>query len=431
MHTASTLLDGRYLLEERLGAGGAAEVWAAHDRDTGERVAIKTLHARCHGDEALRLHREASILEHLTHPAIARLRRAGVVDQQPYLVLDLIEGDTLAQLLVDGGLLPAQTVGALAAELGDALAYAHERGVIHRDVKPGNVMINPRGAACLVDFGVARLAGITATVTRTGAVTGTLAYLSPEQSAGTRVTAATDVYSLGLVLAEAATGIRIFDGTPAEVTSTRLTRDAPIPELSPVPLAHLLSSMTRMEPGDRPSASLVAATARSIFPDQAAGGAPIAPEDPTVPLVVSPPTEQFEPAAISLADDPGTVGRPAAFASLVASVAGGGRWLRRMVERERETLPDDDRGGRVDSVTSRVLLASAAALAIVLAIGALAAGGGRGDAVDASTEPSTTVAPTTSTTPTTVEVPPPVDDDDEEAEETGPGRGKGKRGGDD
>ena len=201
------LAMGRYRLGARIGAGGFGTVYAGHDERLGRPVAVKVIPGD--GPAPERAQREARAVARLDHAAIVALFDAGEQDGCRYLVSELVEGRTLAQLEAAGEL-SDRDVLRIGLALADALAHAHERGVIHRDVKPQNVIVpdaasSRRGAAKLTDFGVAHLAGEEA-LTLTGDVVGTLAYMAPEQAAGRAVDERADLYALGLVLYEALAG---------------------------------------------------------------------------------------------------------------------------------------------------------------------------------------------------------------------------------
>jgi hypothetical protein len=202
----SLVLD-RYRLVRKLGAGGFGTVWLAHDERLDRSVAVKRIPNEA--GENPRAEREAMAAARLSHPGIVALYEAGHDDEAWYLVSELVRGATLHDLERDGALSDLDVVR-IGVALCDALEHAHARGVIHRDVKPGNVMVPDQiedgaGLAKLTDFGIARLADAGA-LTRTGDVIGTLAYMAPEQAEGERVTAAADLYALALVLYEALSG---------------------------------------------------------------------------------------------------------------------------------------------------------------------------------------------------------------------------------
>jgi eukaryotic-like serine/threonine-protein kinase len=212
-----SLALGRYRLGQRIGAGGFGTVYEARDERLGRDVAVKAIPSDGRADD--RAKREAHAVARLDHPGIVSVFDAGEEDGSRFLVSELVRGSTLAQLEAAGAV-SDRDVLRIGLSLADALAHAHERGVIHRDVKPQNVMVpdrprSPYGAAKLTDFGVAHLAG-DEPLTRTGDVVGTLAYMAPEQAAGERVDERCDLYALGLVLYEALAGVNpVRAGSPA------------------------------------------------------------------------------------------------------------------------------------------------------------------------------------------------------------------------
>lgn len=219
----AVVLD-RYRLVRRLGEGGCGVVWLAHDERLDRAVAVKRIAV---GDEAVaaRAEREAIAAARLAHPGIVALYEAGRDDDAVYLVSELVRGRTLAELMAQGAL-SDRDVLRVGVALCDALAHAHGRGVIHRDVKPGNVMVpdSPQegaGVVKLTDFGIARVLGDDA-LTLTGDVVGTLAYMAPEQAEGRPVSEATDLYALGLVLYEALAGVNPVRGRGPAATARRV-----------------------------------------------------------------------------------------------------------------------------------------------------------------------------------------------------------------
>jgi eukaryotic-like serine/threonine-protein kinase len=224
---------GPYSIDRLLGAGGMGYVYRATDTRLGRAVAIKVLREE-QAPAALRLrfHREAQAISSLNHPNICALYDVGTVGAESYLVMECVEGETLAELL-ERGQLPLETAIHIALGIVDGLAAAHAKGIIHRDLKPGNVMVTESGAKIL-DFGLARtVAGSVSdrapTLTIDGAVMGTPAYMSPEQFTGSNVDAHSDIFSFGLVLYEMATGKRAFAGTSAPQVMTAIMRDMPPP----------------------------------------------------------------------------------------------------------------------------------------------------------------------------------------------------------
>ncbi len=235
---AEDLLLGRYRLLERLGAGGFGVVWRAHDELLHREVAVKRIWLGPGGDSE-RATREALATARLAHPAIVALYEACAVEDAFYLISELVDGPTLAELIADGEL-EDESVVEIGLALASALAHAHARGVIHRDIKPHNVLVPSTRAdgradapaapaAKLTDFGGASLAGEDA-LTRTGDVLGTLAYMAPEQSEGREVGEQSDLYSLALVLYEALSGANPVRGATPAATVRRIGR--PIESLS-------------------------------------------------------------------------------------------------------------------------------------------------------------------------------------------------------
>jgi hypothetical protein len=227
---AGPLVLGRYRLGRRLGSGGFGTVFAAHDERLDRPVAVKAVAA--HGPVPERAQREALAAARLHHPGIVAVYDAGEADGERYLISELVRGRTLAALERDGAL-SDRDVLRIGLSLADALAHAHERGVIHRDLKPQNVIVpdepsDARVAAKLLDFGVAHLAG-DEPLTRTGDVVGTLAYMAPEQAAGERVDERADLYALALVLYEALAGTNPVRAPSPAATARRV--GLPIPSL--------------------------------------------------------------------------------------------------------------------------------------------------------------------------------------------------------
>jgi tRNA A-37 threonylcarbamoyl transferase component Bud32 len=210
MHAGSvigTVLSGRYRLESKLGSGGMSTVYLATDETLERRVAVKVLHAEISDqpDQIERFRREARAVAKLSHPNVVSVIDAGQDAGHPYIVFEYIEGETLKQRIERLGRLPLDESAAYAIEVGRGLAAAHGRRLVHRDVKPQNVLIDPEGRAKVTDFGIARsleAKGLTAT----GRVLGTTDYVAPEQAMGQDIDARSDIYSLGVLLYEMLTG---------------------------------------------------------------------------------------------------------------------------------------------------------------------------------------------------------------------------------
>jgi serine/threonine protein kinase len=241
-----------------------ADVYRATDLVLDRAVAVKLLRNLTEdSSERARFTAEARTLARLNHGNLVTVLDAGTAEEQPYLVMELIDGPTLADCCRDTPLDSAR-VAFLGAQVADALAYAHAAGVVHRDVKPGNVMLGGDGRAWLTDFGIARLIGDTARHTATGATIGSPAYLSPEQVTGAEVTTSADIYSLGLVLLEALTGQASYSGPPTEAALARLSSPPAIPASLAAGWHTLLQDMTALDPTLRPSAKQVADRLRRL-----------------------------------------------------------------------------------------------------------------------------------------------------------------------
>lgn len=262
-----TVLGERWELEGFLATGGMSEVYRARDRRTGEIGAAKVLRSQLsHG--SARFAAEVATLRQLRHPNVVRLVDAGEHGEVPYLVMEFVPGPTLTERLRDEGTLDLERTRCVGREIADALAYAHELGVINRDVKPSNVLFDEDDTAKLADFGVAVIAD-GARFTDTGFVVGTASFIAPEQLSGeSDVGPPADVYALGLVLLEAVTGRAAFPGPSTEAALARLSRDPDVPTDLPPAWQQLLRAMTARLPTDRPRADQVAETLAAGLPEE-------------------------------------------------------------------------------------------------------------------------------------------------------------------
>jgi serine/threonine protein kinase len=244
-----------------------AEVYRATDVVLDRPVALKVLRdVNSSNDERARFSAEAKVLARLNHPGLVTVLDAGTEGDQPFLVMDLVDGPTLADKL-ESGPIPADQVADVGGQIARALEYVHSSGVVHRDIKPANVLLGPDGRARLADFGIARLVNRGAQLTRTGQALGSPTYFSPEQVRSKRVGPSSDIYSLGLLLLEALTGKVAFPGRPMESALTRLSNPVPIPDDLPVAWRRLLTAMTGADPRVRPDAESVARNLEDGVPD--------------------------------------------------------------------------------------------------------------------------------------------------------------------
>jgi eukaryotic-like serine/threonine-protein kinase len=224
-------LDGRYLLEAEVAAGGMGTVWRGRDEVLGRPVAIKVLHDRLAGDADIleRFRREAVAAARLSHPNVVRVFDTGIDDGVCFIVMELFEGTTLENRLKDGGPLPPAEATRVLSGMLQGLAHAHRQEVIHRDVKPGNVLLDRDGHVKVTDFGIAKAAFATTDLTTTGDLLGTARYLAPEQVAGGPVDHRADLYACGIVLYECLTGRTPFEAATHLATATMRLADTPRP----------------------------------------------------------------------------------------------------------------------------------------------------------------------------------------------------------
>jgi serine/threonine protein kinase len=254
MAQAGAVLGGRYVLEEQVGSGGYGEVWRAADTVLSRPVAIKLLHPRYagQGQAVDRFRAEARHAAALSHENIAQVHDYGEAagGEPPYLVMELVAGASLEAVLAGGPLDATRTMD-IVAQAAAGLQAAHATGMIHRDIKPGNLLLTPRGTVKITDFGIAHTVD-SASVTASGELIGTPGYLAPERAVGEGAGTASDLYSLGIVAYECLTGVRPYTGTPIEVALAH--RDRPLPPLPPSiapDVTAFVMRLTAKDPGRR------------------------------------------------------------------------------------------------------------------------------------------------------------------------------------
>jgi hypothetical protein len=418
-----SLLAGRYEITAPIAVGGMGEVWKARDRVLDRIVAAKVLKSEFTGDPSFlaRFRNEARHTAALTHPNIASVYDYGeTVDdsgtqQLAFLVMEFVEGQPLVTILHDEGALPVDWTLHVLSQSADGLSAAHKAGVVHRDIKPGNLMVRPDGVVKLTDFGIAQARDATP-LTRTGMVVGTAQYLSPEQAQGMEVTAASDVYSLGVVAFECLTGARPFDGaSQVAIALAHINRPPPpLPAHVPPAVRLLVERALAKDAADRfPDGGAFAEAIRRVAAGGTLAAAPVVgPRTTPTQAVAGGVVAGGAVAGGALAGGPEAAARLAASRTQVIpatgpGAAGGGGGpvtappgamppLQAPSEDDDWLAADDDgrRGGRA----KWIWLTAAVVFLLLLAGGTwfLLADGNRGrDGASASTTTSqTTAAPT-------------------------------------
>jgi len=362
------LILDRYRLIERLAVGGSAEVWRAHDVQLDREVAVKRLHPHLLPDEASRrrLAAEARSAASLSHPVIVDVYDVDATGEAPALVMELVDGESLSARIDRDGPLGARQAAAVTADVAEALYHAHQRGVIHRDVKPGNVLLAKDGRTRLVDFGIAHsLAESSERLTVTGTVIGTLRSMAPEQLAAGPITPRTDLYGLGVVLHEALTGRSPYASASPVALADEQRAGSPNLEGIEPGLAAILASSLAYDPADRPlHAGAMASALRGWL-----GG------DPTEALAMAP-----VPGAGPI--DTGAVTQPIAAVAPAPVI---------------HTRPAGADAG--STARRRPLILFGALVALLLLVGAALVASGLGPGDDTiGGEPSPTVSPTSAPT---------------------------------
>jgi len=299
-----TLLGGRYRLDQVLGQGGMATIFQATDAKLDRQVAVKVLRPEFGTDAQFveRFKHEAQSAASLNHPNVVQVYDYGNDPAGPYIVMEQVSGGDLSSALGKHGILPPTAVANTGQQVADALAAAHATGLVHRDIKPSNILLSPDGRVQVADFGIAQAAA-RSPVTATGITLGSVLYFSPEQARGDTATAASDIYSLGLVMYEMLTGQRAFSGdSPAAVAVARLSGGVPSPMAVRAEVPPALDAIVRwclaVDPGARPSATELSTALARFRSDPsgaavyaAAAGVAVAATVPPPLGIVRPPTQ--------------------------------------------------------------------------------------------------------------------------------------------
>ncbi|MFI9560489.1 protein kinase domain-containing protein [Nonomuraea endophytica] len=311
MVAQGTTLAGRYRLDTRIGAGGMGEVWRGEDIVLARTVAVKVLLPGRMDDPGFvaRFQGEARAMATINHPGVVDVYDYGVSGDTVYLVMKFVDGEPLDRLLIRLGRIAPEPAMELIAQAASALQAVHDQGIVHRDVKPGNLMVQRDGTLVLTDFGIAR-ADLANRLTDAGMVLGTAAYCAPEQAEGAPVTPAVDIYALGVVAYECLVGQRPFDGDSAVTIALKHIREAPPPLPAEIPPAvrALVEKALSKDPARRfASAAEMSRASRQV----AAGEVP----DVVTGATMAPPVEAYQTGAVqgppvAPSDDNTTVAQP-------------------------------------------------------------------------------------------------------------------------
>ncbi|HEY8346914.1 MAG TPA: Stk1 family PASTA domain-containing Ser/Thr kinase [Symbiobacteriaceae bacterium] len=272
------ILANRYRIGERIGGGGMALVYRAEDMQLGREVAVKVLRGHFGSDEDFvrRFRREAQNAASLSHPNVVQIYDIGQEDDLHYIVMELVEGKTLKTLIQEQGPLPVIQAAEIAIQILSALAHAHAQRIVHRDIKPHNILISKSGQVKVTDFGIAR-ATTSDTVTHTGSILGSAHYFSPEQADGQPTGECSDIYSVGVVLYEMVTGTVPFQGESPITVALKHIREKPLPPSQlnpevPVELEEIILRALEKAPADRyPSAAAMKEALEQFIRDHEAG----------------------------------------------------------------------------------------------------------------------------------------------------------------
>ena len=338
---AGLTFGGRYELSSRVAVGGMGEVWEATDLVIGRPVAIKILKDEYLGDPGFleRFRAEARHAALVNHEGIANVYDYGEEDGSAFLVMELVPGEPLSSILEREHTLPPDRVLDVVSQTAMALQAAHAAGLVHRDIKPGNLLVTPDGRVKITDFGIARITD-QVPLTATGQVMGTVQYLSPEQASGQPASPATDIYSLGIVAYEALAGHRPFTGESQVAIAMAQINDTPpdLPTTIPEPVRRLVMACIAKAPSDRPTtAALLARAAQALRRGDVLAAASAVPA--VLPAGVAAPTMAMQAeGATTVLPTQAPASRPRCSASRAAAAAGP-RLRRRCRRPERTRRP--------------------------------------------------------------------------------------------
>ncbi len=398
---AGLTFGSRYQLASRIAIGGMGEVWEATDLVIGRTVALKILKDEYLGDPGFleRFRAEARHAALVNHEGIANVYDYGEEDGSAFLVMELVPGEALSTVLEREHILSSDKVLDIVAQTASALQAAHSAGLVHRDIKPGNLLITPDGRVKITDFGIARIAD-QVPLTATGQVMGTVQYLSPEQASGHPASPATDIYSLGIVAYEALAGRRPFTGESQVAIAMAQINETPpdLPATVSEPVRNLVAACIAKSPSERPAtAANLAKAAQALRRGDVAGAAAVVPGI-LAHGAATPPTDAatqlFTPGAPTAA----TTVLGAGAAGAAAGAAAGGP-----ATRTTRTVTEEDEPERKRSPWTWPLIAIIAVLLIIAAgfiFTALGSRGGNDNAQPSSPTPSNTATPSSTPTPT-------------------------------
>ena len=368
--TSGITLGGRFQLTDRIAIGGMGEVWKARDQVLGRIVAIKILKEEYTGDPGFlnRFRAEARHTALLNHEGIANVFDYGEEGGSAYLVMELVPGQPLSAIIEREQILSPDRALSIVGQTATALSVAHRQGLVHRDVKPGNLLIMPDGRVKITDFGIARLAD-QVPLTATGQVMGTAQYLAPEQATGQAATGSSDIYALGVIGYELLAGRRPFSGESQIAIALAQVNDAPpdLPESIPHPIRALIASMLAKDPADRPAnaealAEGVAAIRRNdVRAAEAAVPGMLLFTDSTGPLTTPVPAPT---SATRVVPAPTTSALPtvAGAGAGVGAVAASREWTEEDID--EETPREEESRGRSPWLIALIVLLVLAALAL-------------------------------------------------------------------